>query len=243
MGIDCPDENVSAAPSRLSVGNGRHAPVIAVSPCRALARYRSAVRRSGGRLALEPGKDRPEDLKTWCHGPDAHGRRGRGPARYGEERTKRSRHRTGPRRVRLALAKEALAPTFPILAICRGSRCIKWRAAAHWCRTPVAGVRRGGPRKTPLFGLPMSGSSRAAGCGRLMQDELKDGEALDVNSGITRASRKWARGSSGRDGARRRHRGHEIRRPLLRGVQWHRRTSGARASPAAVRRLHRRGPA
>jgi len=101
-------------------------PVIAVSPCRALPDYQESVRRSGGEArVLEPGKDRPEDLKTWCHGLMLTGGVDVDPARYGEERHEAVRDIEPARdEFELALAKEALAADIPILAICRGMQVI-----------------------------------------------------------------------------------------------------------------------
>jgi len=163
------------------------APVIAVSPCRALPDYLESIQRSGGEArTLDPAADTPADVVRWCNallltgGPDVD------PARYGE-----SPHESvvGVDAARddyeIALAKAAVAADVPLLAICRGMQVLNVAMGGTLVQdipTQVFGALTH-QLKMPLFGVAHEvWLIKGSAIWTLMQERLRDAEALDVNS-------------------------------------------------------------
>ena len=174
-------------------------PVIAVSPCRALPDYLESIQRSGGEpRTLDLTTDAPADVVKWCHallltgGPDVD------PALYGE-----SPHDSvvGIDAARdayeIELAKAAVAANVPMLAICRGMQVLNVAMGGTLVQdipTQVFGALTH-QLKMPLFGVAHEvWLIKGSAIWTLMQERLRDAEALDVNSRHHQSVKKIASG-------------------------------------------------
>jgi len=174
-------------------------PVIAITPCRSLADYQESVRRAGaeGRV-LDAAADRADEVVASCQGLLLTGGPDVDPALYDEARhdavTEIDRGRDD---FEITLIRAALARDLPVLAICRGMQLLNVACGGTLVQdipSQVFGALAHAV-KTPLFGVAhevwvIKGSALWA----LMQEELRDGEALDVNSRHHQSLRRLADG-------------------------------------------------
>jgi putative glutamine amidotransferase len=203
-------------------------PLIAVSPCRTLPDYQESVRRAGGEpRVLDPGVDRADEVLTWCRGLLLTGGVDIDPARYGEPRHPSIAEIDSARdEYEVDLIGKAIAANVPVLAICRGMQVMNvacggtlvqdipsqvFGALEHVIKAPLAGVAH------EVWVL------RGSVVWTLMQEKLKDGEALDVNSRHHQSVKRLADGfeptATAPDGVI-----EGMERPGARfcvGVQWH----------------------
>ena len=162
-------------------------PLIAVSPCRALPDYRESVCRAGGEpRVLDPATDRAEDVLTWCRGLLLTGGADVDPARYGEPRHPSVFEIDSARdEYEIGLVNKAIAAGIPVLAICRGMQVMNVACGGTLVQdipSQVFGALEH-TIKTPLVGLAHEvWVVRGSVLWTLMQNELRDGEALDANS-------------------------------------------------------------
>jgi putative glutamine amidotransferase len=162
-------------------------PLIAVSPCRALPDYLESVRRSGGEpRVLDPTTDRADDVVTWCRGLLLTGGVDVDPARYGEPRDPSVAEIDSARdEFEIDLVRMMIAADIPILAICRGMQVMNVACEGTLVQdipSQVFGALEH-TIKIPLFGIAHEAwVVRGSALWTLMQEKLRDGEALDVNS-------------------------------------------------------------
>ena len=177
-------------------------PLIAVSPCRALPDYRESVCRAGGEpRVLDPATDRAEDVLTWCRGLLLTGGADVDPARYGEPRHPSVSEIDSARdEYEIDLVNKAIAAGIPVLAICRGMQVMNVACGGTLVQdipSQVFGALEH-TIKTPLYGLAHEvWVVRGSTVWTLMQNELKDGEALDVNSRHHQSVKRLAEGFEG----------------------------------------------
>jgi gamma-glutamyl-gamma-aminobutyrate hydrolase PuuD len=174
-------------------------PVIAVSPCRALPDYVESIKRSGGEpRVLDPATDRAADVVGWCQGLLLTGGVDVDPARYGEARHESVIDVDQARDdYELSIVAEAIKADVPLLAICRGMQVLNVGCGGTLVQdipSQVFGALEHA-MKIPLFGIAhevwlVRGSKLSV----LMQNELKDGEALDVNSRHHQSVKRLASG-------------------------------------------------
>lgn len=162
-------------------------PVIAVSPCRALPDYLESVHRAGGDTrTLDFAADKPADVVKWCKavlltgGPDID------PARFGDTRHDTVTEIDAARdEYEIELAKAAVAADVTLLAICRGMQVLNVAMGGTLVQdipTQVFGALAH-QVKVPLFGLAHEvWLVKGSALWTLMQERLRDAEALDVNS-------------------------------------------------------------
>lgn len=101
-------------------------PVIAVAPCRAMADYLEAVRRTGGEpLELDYRRDNPADVVRNAQGLLLTGGGDVDPALYGEAAHESFQaSEAGRDEYEIALIKAAAGAGLPIFAICRGMQVL-----------------------------------------------------------------------------------------------------------------------
>lgn len=174
-------------------------PVIAVSPCRALPDYLESIQRSGGQArTLDLAADTPADVVTWCQGLLLTGGPDVDPARYGEA-AHESVTGIDPARdeYEIALARAAVAADIPVLAICRGMQVLNVAMGGTLVQDIPTQVFAALTHqlKMPLFGLAHEvWLIKGSHVWRLMEEKLRDAEALDVNSRHHQSVKKVADG-------------------------------------------------
>jgi putative glutamine amidotransferase len=177
-------------------------PLIAVSPCRALPDYRESVHRSGGEpRVLDPATDRADDVLAWCRGLLLTGGTDVDPERYGEPRHPSVSDTDSVRdEYEIDLVGKVIAANIPVLAICRGMQVMNVACGGTLVQdipSQVFGALEH-TIKTPLYGLAHEvWVVRGSAVWTLMQNELKDGEALDVNSRHHQSVKRLAEGFEG----------------------------------------------
>jgi putative glutamine amidotransferase len=158
--------------------------VIGITPCNRLPDYVESIRRAGGDprvLAIDSSPSLSGlDGVLFTGGGDID------PARYGE-----ARHpKTGaPDTVRddfeLALARLALADDVPTLGVCRGVQLITVAAGGSLIQDIASEVTQALTHQvdTPLYAIAHEvWVARGSTLSSVMQEELADGEVLQVNS-------------------------------------------------------------
>lgn len=174
-------------------------PLIAISPCRTLPDYQESVRRAGGEpRVLDLATDRVDEVVTWCRGLLLTGGVDVDPARYGESRHPSVSDVDSARDAyEIDLVTKAIAADIPILAICRGMQVMNVACGGTLVQdvpTQVFGAIEH-TIKMPLFGIAHEvWVVRGSALWSLMQEKLKDGEALDVNSRHHQSVKRLAEG-------------------------------------------------
>jgi putative glutamine amidotransferase len=174
-------------------------PLIAIAPCRTLPDYQESIKRAGGEpRVLDPATDRAADVVKWCRGLLLTGGVDVDPARYGEPRHPSvSDIDTARDEYEIDLITRAIAADVPVLAICRGMQVMNVACGGTLVQdipSEVFGALEHAI-KTPLFGLAHEvWVVRGSVLWTLMNDELKDGEALDVNSRHHQSVKRMAEG-------------------------------------------------
>lgn len=174
-------------------------PLIAVSPCRSLADYQESVRRSGGEpRVIDLTADRLDDVLRWSRGLLLTGGVDVDPDRYGEARHPSTIEVDHARDAyEIELIPKAVAAGIPILAICRGMQVLNVACGGTLVQDVPSQVFGALEHtiKMPLFGIAHEvWVVRGSALWTLMQNELKDGEALDVNSRHHQSVKRLAEG-------------------------------------------------
>jgi len=174
-------------------------PVIAVSPCRTLSDYQESVRRSGGEpRVIDLTTDHADDVVKWCQGLLLTGGVDVDPDRYGEARHPSVTDIDSARDAyEIDLITKAIAADIPILAICRGMQVMNVACGGTLVQdipSQVFGALEH-TIKTPLNGVAHEAwVVRGSVVWTLMQEKLKDGESLDVNSRHHQSVKRLASG-------------------------------------------------
>ena len=174
-------------------------PLIAISPCRALPDYQESIRRAGGEpRVLDASTDSADDVMTWCRGVLLTGGVDVDPARYGEPRHASVSEVDSARdEYEIGLIGKAIAADVPVLAICRGMQVMNVACGGTLVQDIASQVFGALEHtiKMPLFGLAHEvWVVRGSLLWTLMQEKLKDGEALDVNSRHHQSVKRPAKG-------------------------------------------------
>ena len=199
--------------------------VIGITPCNRLPDYVESIRRAGGDprvLAI----DSPPSLSgldgiLFTGGGDID------PARYGEARHPKTGTPDAARDdFELALARLALADDVPTLGVCRGVQLINVAAGGSLIQDIASEVNQALTHQvdTPLYAIAHEvWVARGSTLSAVMQEELADGEVLQVNSRHHQAVKTPAPGfevsATAPDGII-----EGIERPVARfclAVQWH----------------------
>jgi putative glutamine amidotransferase len=199
--------------------------VIGITPSTRLTDYLESVRRAGGDPRVL-SMDTPPTLEgldgvLFTGGGDVD------PAHYGDTRHLKTNEPDSARDAfELALAKLALASDMPLLAVCRGLQVINVAAGGTLTQDIPAQVNQalGHHVETPPVAIAHEvWVAPGTVLARVMQEELVDGEVLQVNSRHHQAVDKTAEGftisATAPDGVV-----EAIERPDARfciGVQWH----------------------
>jgi putative glutamine amidotransferase len=199
--------------------------VIGITPNNRLSDYLESVKRAGGEPRVL-SMDAPPTLEgldgvLFTGGGDVD------PARYGDARHPSTNEPDAARDAfELALAKLALEQDTPLLAVCRGIQVINVAAGGTLIQDIPAQVNQphGHQIDSPSYALAHEvWVTPGTALARVMQEELKDGEVLQVNSRHHQAVGKTAKGftisATAPDGVV-----EAIERPGARfcvAVQWH----------------------
>jgi len=199
--------------------------VIGITPNNRLSDYLESVKRAGGEPRVL-SVDAPPTLDgldgiLFTGGGDVD------PAHYGDTRHPGTHEPDATRDAfELALAKLALAKGTPLLAVCRGLQVVNVAAGGTLIQDIPAQVNQphGHQIDSPSYALAHEvWVTPGTALARVMQEELKDGEVLQVNSRHHQAVGKAAEGftisATAPDGVV-----EAIERPGARfcvGVQWH----------------------
>jgi putative glutamine amidotransferase len=199
--------------------------VIGITPSNRLTDYVESVKRAGGEprvLSLDaPPTLEGLDGVLFTGGGDVD------PAHYNDARHPNTNEPDAARDAfELALAKLALAKDTPLLAVCRGLQVINVAAGGTLVQDIPAQVNQphGHQVDSPPFAIAHEvWVTPGTALARVMQEELTDGEVLQVNSRHHQAVGKTAEGftisATAPDGVV-----EAIERPGARfcvGVQWH----------------------
>jgi putative glutamine amidotransferase len=199
--------------------------VIGITPSNRLNDYVESVRRAGGEprvLSMEaPPSLEGLDGILFTGGGDVD------PAHYHEPRHQNT-NEPDPMRdaYELELAKLALAKNTPLLAVCRGLQVVNVAAGGTLIQDITAQMNQslGHQIDTPSFAIAHEvWVTRGSALSRVMQEQLADGEVLQVNSrhhqAVDRAAAGFNITATAPDGVV-----EAIERPSARfciGVQWH----------------------
>ena len=169
--------------------------IIGITPCNRLPDYVESIRRAGGEPRVLSTEEAPSvrglDGLLFTGGDDVD------PAHYRESRHPRT---TGVDAVRdefeLQLARLALAADTPVLAVCRGLQVINVAAGGTLIQD-IAEVNPtlGHQIDTPLYAIAHEvWVARGSALSNVMQEQLADGDVLQVNSRHHQAVKQTAPG-------------------------------------------------
>jgi putative glutamine amidotransferase len=199
--------------------------IIGITPCNRLPDYVESVRRAGGEPRVLVSGDAPSldglDGILFTGGGDLD------PAHYSERPHPKTQTPDAPRDVfELELARLALARDTPLLAVCRGLQVVNVAAGGTLFQDIASEVSEalGHQVDTPLYAIAHEvWVARGSALSRVMQEQLVDGEVLQVNSRHHQAVKRTANGfdvsATAPDGVI-----EAIERPSSRfciAVQWH----------------------
>lgn len=170
--------------------------IIGITPCNRLPDYVESIRRAGGEPRVLSTDQAPSvrglDGLLFTGGDDLD------PAHYREARHPKT---TAPDAVRdefeLELARLALAEDTPMLAVCRGLQVINVAAGGTLIQDIASEVNQtlGHQINTPLYAIAHEvWVARGSVLSHVMQEQLADGEVLQVNSRHHQAVKETAPG-------------------------------------------------
>jgi putative glutamine amidotransferase len=200
-------------------------PVIGITPCRLLPDYVESVRRAGGDPCVldihGTASLKNLDGVLLTGGGDID------PAHYHESRHPKTNDPDPARDTfELALAKLALSNDVPMLGVCRGLQIVNVAGGGTLIQDIPSEVNQALPHEVnnPLYAIAHEvWVARGSALSKVMQEELADGEVLQVNSRHHQAIKQTASGfdvsATAPDGII-----EAIERPASRfciAVQWH----------------------
>jgi len=170
--------------------------IIGITPCNRLPDYVESIRRAGGEPRVLSTDEAPSvrglDGLLFTGGDDLD------PVHYRESRHPKT---TPPDAVRdefeLKLARLALAEDTPMLAVCRGLQVINVAAGGTLIQDIASEVNQALAHQvdTPLFAIAHEvWVARGSALSNIMEEELSDGEVLQVNSRHHQAVKQAAAG-------------------------------------------------
>jgi putative glutamine amidotransferase len=161
-------------------------PLIAIAPCRAMADYLEAVKRTGGEpLELDPQQHQPADVVARARGLLLTGGGDVNPALYGE-----TPHETyqaseeGRDEYEIALVRAAMDAGRPIFAICRGMQLLNVALGGTLIQDIPTMVNGAGTHAVPEPRFQIAHEvwvAKGSRLARIMAEKL-DGDTLQVNS-------------------------------------------------------------
>lgn len=173
-------------------------PQIAIAPCRAMADYLEAVKRTGGEpLELDLERDVPADVVRQVAGLLLTGGGDVNPALYGE-----TPHETfqpsepGRDEYEIALVRAAMDAGLPIFAICRGMQVLNVALGGTLIQDIPSMVNGAGTHAVPEPRFQIAHEvwvAKGSQLAKIMAEEI-DGETLQVNSRHHQAVKKVADG-------------------------------------------------
>jgi putative glutamine amidotransferase len=168
--------------------------IIGITPCNRLPDYVESIRRAGGEPRVLSTDAAPSvqglDGVLFTGGDDLD------PAHYREARHPRTKGVDAVRdEFELALARLALAEDTPVLAVCRGLQVINVAAGGTLIQDIASEVTLGHQIDAPLYAIAHEvWVARGSALSNVMQEQLADGEVLQVNSRHHQAVKQTAPG-------------------------------------------------
>ena len=169
-------------------------PVIGITPCNRLPDYVESIRRAGGEPRLLSVADPPSleglDGVLLTGGGDVD------PLHYGESPHPKTGAPDASRDAfEIALARLAIANDVPLLGVCRGLQVVNVAAGGTLIQDIASEVNQALTHQidAPLFAIAHEvWVTRGSALWRAMQEELVDGEILQVNSRHHQSVKKTA---------------------------------------------------